>query len=170
MELIDSNNGDDGDTASIHVRKKRCRVGLDEYSHSTEQKDHNQTNLGGKSHPQTKEDPEGNNKNKEIGNDGDACCQDVEQGRVDLARPRHRKLPVCVNGECLENDNDEDGNHLEEIEDVEAVDGVSDTSLVTTESEQKDEDRRLDEGEDRIVKDLHDPVPEQDGLDIVCFG
>jgi hypothetical protein len=42
--------------------------------------------------------------------------------------------------------------------------------LVTTESEQKDEDRRLDEGEDRIVKDLHDPVPEQDGLDIVCFG
>lgn len=87
---------------------------------------------------------------------------DAFGGRVEL----DGLVPVGLDGEALEDGDEEDGDALQGVEDVEEVDGPADADVLLDQAQQEEEHRRLDQGQDGVVEELGEVEPPQAGLGV----
>lgn len=122
----------------------------------TEQEDSQNSNLGRFLHLEAQENPKWNDNNQDVSEQCQAGRNDVEAvvNTPGVGVSLQGKVPVGLDRQALEQRNQEDGDSLQSVEGIEDVDDHSNARLLTTESQQEQEYRSLDEGQDRVVKQL----------------
>lgn len=136
------------------------------HSHETEQEQEHEGELGALRDLEVEEDAQGQGQDQQVG-------QDVEGGRgreedppVD-AGPGHGEVPHLGDGRALEDNHEEDRHHVREVRRVQPQDVLAHAALLPEQPEQEQQDRRLDQREDRVVQELHRVVPHQTYSEVV---
>lgn len=126
----------------------------------TEHENSYQTNLPALIHLQAEEDIEGENDGDEISQNRQASGRYAERELLD-AVSLDQGVPVDLDGNALEKDDEEHGDHQGPVEDDGRPDDLSNQGLDTRKAQQEYQDRLLHQRENRIVYSAYDINPDQ---------
>lgn len=128
--------------------------------HETDNEDADQRNLHLQFHLQIGKDPDGKSEHQNIGQQRQAGSGQVEGTLVDAMSSLDGRVPVDVDRPALEDDSKKNGDHQADIGIVNNMDCRADTRLLSTETEQEQQDRCLDQSKNWVVEHLDDKVPD----------
>lgn len=139
---------------AVSVRVSKLLDQVECNLHKTNHEDADERHLCPHGHLQPQEDPERDTQDKKVGQN----CQNTRD-YVELPCDANsisfdRKIPVCLDRQTLQKCHKEDRNGMQDVKDVQPVDTPSHGLFLTPQSQEKDQDGRLDKGQDGIVDHL----------------
>lgn len=126
----------------------------------TQHKNSHQANLSALIHLQPEENVERKYNGDEIGQNCQTSGRYAERELL-YAVPLNQWVPVYLNGNALEKDDEEHGYHQSSVEDDSGPDDLSNEGLDAGEAQQEDQYRLLHQCKDRVIYGSHDIYPYQ---------
>jgi hypothetical protein len=132
----------------------------------------NQRNLCLLPHIQPDKYPHWNGQHDQVSQNRQTRSRYAEDTLVDARRTLREQfgVPVGLDGRALEQHDEEDGNHLGDVESADDPHGRQDAILLPSESEEEEQHGLLDDGKDRVVYCADDVYPEEALCRVECCG
>ena len=131
-----------------------------------EQKQEHECELGAHRDLQVDEDPHGQGEDEEVREDVESSGGGEQHARVDAPRSaisaeEGRGIPGALDRNALEDDGKKHGHHVGGVGDVHAGDVLAHPALLPEQPQQEQQNRCLDQRQDRVVQKLHCVSPDE---------